>query len=70
MWGADGGRIYSTAINTLSLATPFRMTPDFAEAKPDGAFAIAARALRRCAKDKKKAAAVRARATLWLRRIG
>jgi len=69
-WGADGGRIYSTAINTLSLATPFRMTPDFAEAKPGGPFAIAARALRRCAKDKKKAAAVRARATHWLRRIG
>jgi hypothetical protein len=30
-WGEDGGRIYATAINVLSLEAPFRRTPAFTD---------------------------------------
>ena len=67
-WGADAGRVYSTAINALSLATPFRFSKDFVEGKPTGAYADAAKTLAKLAKSGK--GAVRARAALWLRRAG
>ncbi len=67
-WGADAGRVYSTAINALSLATPFRFSKDFVEGKPTGAYADAAKTLAKLAKSGK--GAVRARAAFWLRSAG
>jgi len=67
-WGADGGRVYSTALRALALATPIRLSDDFAEAEPHGAYADAAAALRRIAKSGDGAAGERA--ALRLRRAG
>jgi hypothetical protein len=68
-WGPDGGRIYSTALMTLALATPCRMDDDYLETRPKGNFAHAANALADIAKHTTDPD-VRARAELWLRRAG
>ncbi|MHC4957971.1 MAG: HEAT repeat domain-containing protein [Planctomycetota bacterium] len=67
-WGKDGGRVYSTALNALSLATPYRFAQDVATAKPKGAAGAALKALRALAKSDD--AAIRERAAHWLRRAG
>jgi len=67
-WGHDGGRVYSTAICALALATPYRMSPDFARGKPTGVYAKAAKALAKAADGKDPE--LSARAALWVRRIG
>jgi hypothetical protein len=67
-WGHDGGRIYSTALCALALATPCRMSPDFARGKPVGVYTKAAKALAALAKHENKQIA--ARAELWSLRAG
>ena len=67
-WGSDGGRIYSTALNALSLASPYRFTPALIDPKLGGEYAAAASVLAKLAKSED--AAVSARARVWLQRLG
>ena len=67
-WGKDGGRVYSTAISALALATPYRMSAEFLTGKPTPAYASAVKALAKLARSAN--APVRARAEIWLRRAG
>lgn len=67
-WGKDGGRIYSTAICSLALATPYRMVPQYWKVKPSGPYAAGAKALATLAKSKDPVIAKRA--ALWLTRAG
>jgi hypothetical protein len=67
-WGPDGGRVYSTAICALALATPYRMSAEFVGGKPVGEYAKAAKALAKASGSADPEIA--ARAALWLRRSG
>ena len=68
VWGPDGGRVYSTAISALSLATPYRFSSEFGAGKPTGVYAEAAKALATLAAGENKRIAARAR--VWLTRAG
>ena len=68
-WGPDGGRIYSTSIALLSLATPARFDRGFwNEPKPDRPFADAVKALKAAAKNKQVPDELRDAAKRWLDR--
>ena len=67
-WGADGGRVYSTAMCVLSLEVPYRYARGFMDApKLKEPFAAALPALKRAARD--KSASVKAAAQHALARI-
>ena len=52
VWGADGGRIYATAIAVLSLLGPYRYPPGFAtQKKPPRPQRAAVKALQRALRD-------------------
>jgi HEAT repeat protein len=70
-WGPDGGRVYSTAINVMALAAPYRYARGFWESpKPKGAFADALSALKSASGNKDFDGQTRALAKRWLERIG
>ncbi|MHC4339369.1 MAG: HEAT repeat domain-containing protein [Planctomycetota bacterium] len=69
-WGGDGGRVYSTALNLLTLATPYRFERGFMdEPRLPKEYGPAVSAIKRIAKDKKGPAAARTAAAGWLERV-